>query len=102
MSREQEFLEVLAAFPGDPVTLFGLASFYRAQGRLDEAIARFRECLAAKPDYGAAYLALAEILIERDLLDDARAVYRDAIRDAERAGDQEIVQIATERLRSLA
>jgi len=99
--RVEQFLEVLRHFPGDPMTLFGLANHYRDRGRTEDAIARFRECLANDPNYGAAGLELGRLLELTGAKDEARTVYTEARKNAETRGDEEIVTITTARLEEL-
>jgi tetratricopeptide (TPR) repeat protein len=99
--REQQFLEVLRHFPGDAMTLFGLASHLRDKGRTEDAISRFRECLTSDPNYGAAGLELGRLLETAGQIDEARQVYADARVNAAKRGDDEIVTLTTQRLEEL-
>ena len=67
------FDRALALDPGDPAILTGLASWYRKDGRLSEAIRACDAAIAAAPDYpdawierGAAYAAGGSSSVARD------------------------------------
>ena len=55
------FGDVLAKLPQDPATLTSMGHALKTTGRRDEAIARYREAIAAKPDHGDAHYALANL-----------------------------------------
>ena len=48
-----------------PKTRHRLALLYRAQGRGTEALAEWRQAVAAQPDFGPAWLGLAELYLTR-------------------------------------
>ncbi len=52
----------------------------RDEGKLDEAIAAYRQAIRIKPDYADAYSNLGAALLEQGKLDDAIAAFRQAIR----------------------
>lgn len=60
--RIEPLKKVLAMDPTDEVAWFGLGKAYQEDGNHQEAVAALERCLAVKPDYSAAYLALAESL----------------------------------------
>ncbi len=53
---------------------------YHNAGRIDEAIASYREALRIRPDFAEAHDNLGKALKERGRLDDAIASYREALR----------------------
>jgi predicted TPR repeat methyltransferase len=69
----------IAADSCAPVYHSNLGSSYRALGRLDEAIASFRQALALKHDYADAHYNLGVALSDRGELDEAAACFRTAI-----------------------
>ena len=52
--------------------------FY-SHGKLDEAVAAYRQAIRIKPDYAEAHSNLGNALKERGNLDEAVAAYRQAI-----------------------
>ena len=60
--------------------LFQLALCYRRLGRIDEAIAKHRECLEANPNFFGAYMQLASIHAELDLMNQAHAELAQTLR----------------------
>ena len=55
------FGAVLAKLPGDPATLTSMGHALKTTGRQQEAVASYRAALAAKPDHGDGYYALANL-----------------------------------------
>lgn len=60
--------------------LFQLAICYRRLGRIDEAIAKHRECLAANPSFFGAHMNLAAIHAQLGELNQARASLAEVLR----------------------
>jgi adenylate cyclase len=60
--------------------LFQLATCYRRLGRIDEAIAKHRECVAANPDFFGAHMNLAAIHAQLGELNQARAALAEVMR----------------------
>jgi Flp pilus assembly protein TadD len=52
----------------------------QAQGRLEDAVAAYREAVRLKPDYPAAYINLGVVLGSKGRWDEAVAAYREAVR----------------------
>lgn len=74
MSKRLAFLEKLVADgKADSFGRYGLALEYRSLGRLDEAIAAFRELRAHDADYVALYLMAGQIFVERGEKEEAAA-----------------------------
>jgi eukaryotic-like serine/threonine-protein kinase len=59
---------------------FTHASGLKAQGKLVEAVAAFREAIGAEPNFGPAYAGLVLALKDQGKLDEAVAAYHEAIR----------------------
>jgi tetratricopeptide (TPR) repeat protein len=64
-AAETAYGRALAAWPKSDVVLNNLGNVLFAQGRVDEAMARYREAIAANPDNAAAYFNLARIHTDR-------------------------------------
>jgi tetratricopeptide (TPR) repeat protein len=60
--------------------LFQLAICYRRLGRMDEAIAKHRECVAANPDFFGAHMQLASIHASLGDMNHARASLAEVMR----------------------
>jgi tetratricopeptide (TPR) repeat protein len=60
--------------------LFQLALCYKRLGRVDEAIAKHRECLAANPDFFGAHMQLAAIHAELGEMNQAHAALAEVMR----------------------
>ncbi len=59
----------------------------RAAGRVDEALAEFRETARRKPDYVATYLMLGQALEAAGRTDEAANAYEAGVAAATRAND---------------
>ena len=57
-----------------------LGEAYRAMGRLDDAVASYRQALALQPDYSEAHNNLGNVLRDRGALNEAIAEYQHAVR----------------------
>ncbi len=55
------FDEVLAKVPNDPATLTSKGHALKTTGKQDDAVASYRAAIAAKPDHGDAWYALANL-----------------------------------------
>ncbi len=55
------FDQVLAALPGDPATLTSKGHALKTKGNQEKAVEAYRAAIAAKPDHGDAYYALANL-----------------------------------------
>lgn len=55
------FDKVLGKIPGDPATLTSKGHALKTTGNQDDAVASYRAAIAAKPDHGDAYYALANL-----------------------------------------
>ncbi len=56
-----------------------LALVLRSQGKLDQAVARFKQAIALRPDYAEAYSNLGDILCRQSKLDEATVQLEQAI-----------------------
>jgi uncharacterized protein HemY len=62
--RIEQLKKLVQMDPNDEVALFGLGKFLMEEGSFAEAAQYLEQCIQAKPDYSAAYLALAESLLK--------------------------------------
>ena len=65
----------LAKYPGDFVALANLGAAFHSAGRIDEAIAAFRDALHARPDHAAARNNLGAALLAAGRTDEAIAEF---------------------------
>lgn len=85
-ARLTQIREWIAESPEDPELQYALAMEYRSAGEDELAIDSFRKLIAVKPDFVPCYLMLAQSFVHRERTDEARAVLRDGIAAARRAG----------------
>ncbi len=62
-----------------PTSLYALGRALEAQGKLEQAIARYREALSLKPDFAVAKHRVGSVLQAQGKLGDAAAAYREAL-----------------------
>lgn len=78
---------MLAAEPGDPFVLYGLAQEYAKAGDMARAVETYDRCLAADPHYCYAYFHKARALESLGRTADAVATLTAGIDAARRAAD---------------
>ena len=78
--------------PNDDVALFGLGKFLMEEGSFAEAAQYLEQCVKVKPDYSAAYLALAESLLKVDKKDRAREVCQQGHAVSLKKGDLQVTK----------
>jgi predicted Zn-dependent protease len=86
-SRKQQLEELLREDPDDPFLRYGLAMEHVSAGDDAGAVDRFRELLAAAPEYVAAYHQAGQALVRLGREDEARDVLRAGMAAAQKAGD---------------
>ena len=74
------FDRVLAKLPGDPATLTSRGHALKTTGASDDAIASYRAAVAAKPDHGDAWYALANLKTYRFTDEEVAAMRQQAER----------------------
>jgi protein O-GlcNAc transferase len=70
----------MAADTNDPLACFHLGSRLASAGKLEEAIAAFRQAIRIKPDFAEAHGNLGSLLLDVGRIDEAVAANREAIR----------------------
>ena len=85
--RIEPLKKVLAMDPNDEVAWFGLGKAFMDDGNFEEAAKALRRCVAVKPTYSAAYLALAQALHKLGQLDECRTVCATGIKVSTENGD---------------
>lgn len=86
-SKIEPLKKLLAMDPNDEVAWFGLGKAYQGDGNFQEAATALERCIAVKPAYSAAYLALAESLKHLGQLDRCRQVCDRGIEVSTKNGD---------------
>ncbi|MBC7884780.1 MAG: tetratricopeptide repeat protein [Saprospiraceae bacterium] len=75
-------MAVEAGIPGYEDTswaMLTLADMYKLYGRYDEAVSLYKEILAQRPDYPFAVAALGSVYMEKNVLNTAESMTKDAI-----------------------
>ena len=86
-SKIEPLKKLLAMDPNDEVGWFGLGKAYQGDGSFQEAVSALERCIAVKPTYSAAYLALAESLKQLGQIDRCRQVCDQGIEVSTKNGD---------------
>jgi tetratricopeptide (TPR) repeat protein len=86
-SRIAKLRAFAEARPQDPFPRYALALEHRNAGSHPEALAVFRELIAAHPDYVPAYLHAGNTLTSLGDHAEAKAVWRSGVEVARRKGD---------------
>ena len=102
MSRIEQLRSLLGAEPDDVFLNFALAMEWTKVGRTDEAIAQFSRVIELDPNYTAAYVQKARILIERKQLDAARQTITAGIEAARQTAEPHTAEKLHEMLQGLA
>jgi len=86
-NRVEVLRSMLAQDPKNSFARYGLAMEHVKAGELEEAVAAFRELIAADPNYAAAYFHGGQTFEKLGRLDDARRMYEAGIEVTSRTGD---------------
>jgi len=95
MSQIDAFKAMLARGQDSEMLRFTLGNAYFADKDYIEAIAHFREAVAQKPDYSAAWKMLGRALAANEELSEALTAFDSALEVAEANGDIQTVKEAT-------
>ena len=90
--RIEQLKKLVLMDPNDDVALFGLGKFLMEEGSFAEAAQYLEQCIKVKPDYSAAYLALAESLLKIDKKDRAREVCQQGHTVSLKKGDLQVTK----------
>ena len=90
--RIEQLKKLVLMDPNDEVALFGLGKFLMEEGSFAEAAQYLEQCVKVKPDYSAAYLALAESLLKIDKKDRAREVCQQGHAVSLKKGDLQVTK----------
>ncbi len=88
----EQLKKLVQMTPNDEVALFGLGKFLMEEGSFGEAAQYLEQCIKAKPDYSAAYLALAESLLKIGQKERAKQVCQDGHAVSLKKGDMQVTK----------
>ncbi|MFN7937758.1 MAG: tetratricopeptide repeat protein [Bryobacteraceae bacterium] len=87
IDRVQALKALLEQDPNNSFVRYGLAQAYSSNGQFAEAVAAYRDLIAANPDYVAAYYHGGQALERLGQPEEARAIYEQGIDACTRTGD---------------
>ncbi|MBL8179443.1 MAG: tetratricopeptide repeat protein [Bryobacterales bacterium] len=87
IDRVQALQSLLEQDPNNSFARYGLGQAYASAGKLQEAVACYRELIAANPDYVAAYYHGGQALERMGHTDAAKEMYEAGIEACNRTGD---------------
>jgi len=90
--RIEQLKKLVQMEPNDEVALFGLGKFLMEESSFAEAAQYLEMCIKAKPDYSAAYLALAESLLKIGQKERAKQVCQDGHAVSLKKGDMQVTK----------
>ncbi len=88
----EQFKKVLKIDPKDETLWFGLGKAYMGDENWGEAILALEQCIQVKPDYSAAYLALAQSLQQEKNFEQCRSICTKGITIATDNGDLLVIK----------
>ena len=88
----EQFKKVLQMDPKDETMWFGLGKAYMSDENWEEAIAALEECIKVRPNYSAAYFALAQSLQQKHEFEKCRSICTDGISVATTNGDLLVIK----------
>ena len=101
MSRREKIEAMLADDPGDTFLRYSLAMEFDKEGSHDASLAKFAELTRDDPPYVPAFFMAGQQLVRLSRIDEARAILRNGIADAQTQNDLHAAGEMTEFLASL-
>ena len=101
MSKIEQLRSLLAAEPDDVFLHFALAMELAKAGQSNEALSHFGRVIELDPDYTAAYVQKARVLIEMKQLDTARQTIAAGLEAARRNAEPHTAEKLEEMLQAL-
>ena len=98
----EQFKKILQLDPKDETLWFGLGKAYMGDENWTEAIPALEECIKVRPNYSAAYFALAQSLQKTEQVEKCRSVCNDGITVATTNGDLLVIKNLEELRNSLS
>ena len=78
-SRLEQFQALVAQHPGNQMFRFSLAQILAAEGRSEEAVPHFEQCVAAKSDWMMARILLGKLLLQLERRSEAKPLLAEAL-----------------------
>jgi predicted Zn-dependent protease len=97
----EQFKKILQLDPKDETLWFGLGKAYMSDKNWGEAIPALEQCIQARPNYSAAYFALAQSLQQQEQFEKCRSVCVEGIAVATTNGDLLVIKNLEELSNSL-
>jgi len=85
--RIKQIESMIEADPSDPFLPYALALEHAKQGRHDEAVRAFDDCLELDRSYAYAYFHKARSLVELDRIENAISELESGLSEARKTGD---------------
>ncbi len=99
--RVRAILAMLESSPKDVFLHYSLGMEYAAAGLHEEAVAKFKECIAIDQGYVPAYVEAGKSLRHVGKLNDAREVFSTAMHIADAQGEKHITDYIKQQLESI-
>ena len=97
----EQFKKILQLDPKDETLWFGLGKAYMGDNNWTEAIPALEQCIQVRPNYSAAYFALAQSLQQQEQFEKCRSVCVEGIAVATTNGDLLVIKNLEELSNSL-
>jgi tetratricopeptide (TPR) repeat protein len=97
----EQFKKILQVDPKDETLWFGLGKAYMGDENWEEAIPTLEQCIQIRPNYSAAYFALAQSLQKQEQFEKCRSICEDGITVATTNGDLLVIKNLEELRNSL-
>ena len=88
----EQFKKVLKMDPKDETLWFGLGKAYMSDENWEEAIPALEQCIQVKPEYSAAYFALAQSLHQTHQFEKCRSICTEGIAVATKNGNLLVIK----------
>ena len=88
----EQFKKILQLDPKDETLWFGLGKAYMSDKNWTEAISALEQCIQVRPNYSAAYFALAQSLEQENNFEKCRAICAEGITVATSNGDLLVIK----------
>src|SRR6056297_1576399 len=101
MSRREKIEAMLADDPHDPFLKYSLAMELRSEGQHPRSLELFEELIKSDPPYVQAFFMSAQLLVDLNRIDQARAQLREGIDQARSQGNAHAAAEMSELLATL-
>ncbi len=98
----EQFKKILQLDPKDETLWFGLGKAYMGDSNWAEAVPALEQCIQVRPNYSAAYLALAQSLQQLEQVEKCRSICAEGIAVATTNGDLLVIKNLEELRTSLS